>query len=345
MKPSAPALHIHCQMQQPLALDISLQVQGFTVLLGVSGVGKSSLLKAVAGLLPAQVNPYGDLAVEQRPIAYLPQGYALFPHLRAWENVAFPLSRSAHRHMDALALLQRVGLENLANRFPSELSGGQKQRVALARALARKPQLLLLDEPTSALDMATRDEVLDELVREVHVFGIPVLAVSHDPHLAMLADHMAILRDGRIVQEGAPAEVFARPRHVASARLLGFRNFLSGQIVGSEHNSRLQVAGSGWQMQAGWQAALSVGMPVQLAMRAEDIYLQEDGAAHCCPNPLSVQVKACRKEGLSMRLYLEGPASLEMLLSRQQAEDAQITVGNFLKVCVQPRHVQVMTAE
>jgi ABC-type Fe3+/spermidine/putrescine transport system ATPase subunit len=104
-------------MQQPLALDISLQVHGFTVLLGVSGVGKSSLLKAIAGLLPAQVNPYGDLAVEQRPIAYLPQGYALFPHLRAWENVAFPLSRSAHRRTDALDLLQRVGLEDLANRF------------------------------------------------------------------------------------------------------------------------------------------------------------------------------------------------------------------------------------
>ncbi|WP_227485233.1 MULTISPECIES: ABC transporter ATP-binding protein [unclassified Acidithiobacillus] len=342
MKQSAPALHIRCRMQQPLALDISLQVRGFTVLLGVSGVGKSSLLKAIAGLLPARVSPYGDLMVEQRPIAYLPQGYALFPHLRAWENVAFPLPRSAHRRTDALVLLQRVGLEDLANRFPSELSGGQKQRVALARALARKPQLLLLDEPTSALDMATRDEVLDELVREVHEFGIPVLAVSHDPHLAMLADHMAILRDGRIVQEDTPAEVFARPRHVASARLLGFRNFLSGRVVDSDDESHLQVAGPDWQLQADWQAGLSVGTSVQLALRAEDIYLQDAGAAHFCPNHLSVQVKACRKEGLSMRLYLEGPTSLEMLLPRHQAEAAQITVGNFLKVCVQPRHLQII---
>ncbi|MBU2759157.1 ABC transporter ATP-binding protein [Acidithiobacillus sp. RW2] len=338
-------MHIRCRMVQPLALDISLQVRGFTVLLGVSGVGKSTLLKAIAGLLPAQVSPYGDLAVEQRPIAYLPQGYALFPHLRAWENVAFPLSRSAHRRTDALALLQRVGLEDLANRFPSELSGGQKQRVALARALARKPRLLLLDEPTSALDMATRDEVMDELVREIYEFGIPVLAVSHDPHLAMLADHMAILRDGRIVQEGAPTEVFARPGHVASARLLGFRNFLSGRVIDSEDESHLQVAGSDWQLQAEWQAGLSVGTSVQLALRAEDIYLQETGATHFCPNPLSVQVKACRKEGLSMRLYLEGPTPLEMLLPRPQAEAAQISVGNFLKVCVQPRHVQIMTAE
>lgn len=337
----APAvLDLRCQMTQPVALDLRLQVRGFTVLLGVSGAGKTSLLQAIAGLLPARVSPFGDLPVEQRPIGYLPQGYALFPHLRAWENVAFPLPRSARRQTEALALLQRVGLKELAERFPSELSGGQKQRVALARALARKPQLLLLDEPTSALDMATRDEVLDELIQEVHAFGIPLLAVSHDPHLAMLADHMAILREGRIVQEGPPVEVFARPQHQATARLLGFRNFLSGHVDARE-NAFLQIAGAGWQLQADGQAGLSVGSLVQLTWRAEDLFLEEESELSC-PNRLLVRVRASRAEGLSTRFYLEGPAPLEMLLPRQRAEAAQITPGSPLKVCVQPRHLQIL---
>lgn len=333
-------LDLRCQMTQPVALDLRLQVRGFTVLLGVSGAGKTSLLQAIAGLLPARVSPFGDLPVEQRPIGYLPQGYALFPHLRAWENVAFPLPRSARRQTEALALLQRVGLKELAERFPSELSGGQKQRVALARALARKPQLLLLDEPTSALDMATRDEVLDELIQEVHAFGIPLLAVSHDPHLAMLADHMAILREGRIVQEGPPVEVFARPQHQATAQLLGFRNFLSGRIEAQE-NAILRIAGVGWQLQAESSSALPVGSPVQLTWRAEDLFLEEESGLPC-PNRLLVRVRASRAEGLSTRFYLEGPAPLEMLLPRQRAEAAQITPGSPLKVCVQPRHLQIL---
>ncbi|PKY10265.1 ABC transporter ATP-binding protein [Acidithiobacillus marinus] len=336
-------MDLRCQLTQPVALDLRLQVRGFTVLLGVSGAGKTSLLQAIAGLLPARVSPFGDLPVEQRPIGYLPQGYALFPHLRAWENVAFPLPRSARRQTEALALLQRVGLKELAERFPAELSGGQKQRVALARALARKPQLLLLDEPTSALDMATRDEVLDELIREVHAFGIPLLAVSHDPHLAMLADHMAILREGRIVQEGPPVEVFARPHHQTTARLLGFRNFLSGHVDAQE-NAILRVAGAGWQLQAESRSSLPMGTPVQLTWRAEDLFLEEASGLPC-PNRLVVRVRASRAEGLSTRIYLEGPAPLEMLLSRQQAEAAQINPGSLLKVCVQPRHVQIMIEE
>ncbi len=331
-------------MQHPLALDISLQVRGFTVLLGVSGAGKTSLLKAIAGLVSAEVHPYGALAVEQRPIGYLPQGYALFPHMRAWENAAYPLPRGRRQRAEALALLERLGIAELAERYPAELSGGQKQRVALARALARKPELLLLDEPTSALDSATRDDVLDELIREVHEFGIPVLAVSHDPHLAMLADHMAILREGVIAQEGPPAEVFAKPRQIALARLLGFRNVLSGRIAASE-KPYLQIVGTGWQWRAdwptAWQADMPVGTPVQLALRPEDLFL-ETVQAHSCPNRLVLRVRTCRSEGLALRVYLEGAVSLEMLLPRHQAEGLQCLVGSLLTVCVLPRHVRVM---
>jgi molybdate/tungstate transport system ATP-binding protein len=119
-----------------------------------------------------------------------------------------------------MELLARVQLAHVAAPHPSALSGGQQQRVALARAVVRKPQLLLLDDPTSALDAATRDEVMAELIVKTRAIGLPALAVSHDPHRAMLADRVAVMNERRIVQQGTPEEVLSRPQSVAVARLL-----------------------------------------------------------------------------------------------------------------------------
>ena len=127
-----------------------------------------------------------------------------------------------------------MSLVDVGDHYPSALSGGQQQRVALARALARKPQLLLLDEPSSALDAATRDDIMAELISEMHELGLPTLAVSHDPHLAALADRMAVMSGRRIVQQGSPAEVLSRPGSAAVARLLGYRNLFTARVVGQE---------------------------------------------------------------------------------------------------------------
>ena len=227
-------MRIDYRTERPIRLRVSLDVEGFTVLLGQSGEGKTTLLRAIAGLLPAEGEPFGGLPPQHRAVGYLPQGYALFPHLRAWENVAFPLPRGPQRRTQALELMARVRLAGLADHYPSALSGGQQQRVALARALARKPKLLLLDEPTSALDAATRDEVMAELIAEVREFGVPALAVSHDPHLAALADRVAVMSGRRIVQQGTPADVLSRPASAAVARLLGHRNLFTARVT--EHD-------------------------------------------------------------------------------------------------------------
>jgi molybdate/tungstate transport system ATP-binding protein len=231
-------MRVDCRIEHPVALSASFEVEGFTVLLGASGEGKSLLLRAIAGLLPAQGEPFGGLPPQRRAIGYLPQGHALFPHLNAWQNVAFAL-RGPRRRDEAIAWLERLGLAELAGRWPAQLSGGQQQRVALARALAHRPQLLLLDEPTSALDPATRDDVLAELIAEVHAAGIPALAVSHDPALAAVADRLVLMHGRRIVQVGAPAEVYARPASGAVARLLGLRNVLRGCLEGAPGAQRL----------------------------------------------------------------------------------------------------------
>ena len=335
-------MEIRYLLEKPVTLDIQMRVRDFTVLLGLSGEGKTMLLKAIAGLIPARGHPFGGLAAERRPIGYLPQGYALFPHLRAWENVAFPLPRGAGRRAQAMDLLARVGLVDLAERYPAALSGGQRQRVALARALARRPELLLLDEPTSALDMATRDEILDELIREVHDFGVPVLAVSHDPHLAMLADHMAVLLDGRIAQEGPPRAVFARPATMGVARLLGFRNFLAGRIEEIE-GAGMVVAGAGadWRLRTGLQHGMHPGMAVTVAIRSEDL-VPGDALGGSAPNALKLKVVSLREEGVALRVRMEGPLSLDMLLPRLQCEGRSLALGTELWVQVAPEHVHVM---
>jgi len=226
-------MRIDYRIEQPVALHAAFDVEGFTVLLGASGEGKSLLLRAIAGLTPARGEPFDGMPAQHRAVGYLPQGYALFPHLNAWQNVAFAL-RGSQRRVQAMHLLERVHMAEFAERYPSTLSGGQQQRVALARALARRPQLLLLDEPTSALDPVTRDDVIAELIGEVHEFGIPALAVSHDPHLAAVADRLVLMHEQRIIQIGAPAEVYANPANGAAARLLGHRNVHRGRINGAQ---------------------------------------------------------------------------------------------------------------
>ena len=237
-------MRIDYAIEHPIALHAAFDVEGFTVLLGASGEGKSLLLRAIAGLIPAKGEPFGGMPAQDRAVGYLPQGYALFPHLNAWQNVAFAL-RGPQRRKHAMQLLERVHMAELAERFPLTLSGGQQQRVALARALARKPQLLLLDEPTSALDPVTRDDVIAELIAEVHDFGIPALAVSHDPHLAAVADRLVLMHGRRIIQIGTPEALYANPISGAAARLLGYRNVHHGYIEGTTSAPRLMWSHGG----------------------------------------------------------------------------------------------------
>jgi molybdate/tungstate transport system ATP-binding protein len=258
-------MRIDYRIEHPIRLHTSFEVDGFTVLLGRSGEGKTTLLRAIAGLLPAQGEPFGGLQPQQRAVGYLPQGYALFPHLRAWENVAFALPRGPQRRTQALELLARVRLMDAGEHYPSALSGGEQQRVALARALARKPLLLLLDEPSSALDAATRDDIMAELISEMHDLGLPALAVSHDPHLAALADRVAVMSGRRIVQQGSPAEVLSRPGSAAVARLLGYRNLFIGRVLGHEVNAGITLLE--------WTAANStiLRIPFQPALAAHQL--------------------------------------------------------------------------
>jgi molybdate transport system ATP-binding protein len=219
----AGSLIIDYRLEQPVTLHARFEVRRFTALLGRSGAGKTSLLKAIAGLLPATGTPWGGLPPEARPAGYLPQGSALFPHLTALENAAYAI-RGPDRFARAQRLLDELGIGALAQRPAPTLSGGEAQRVALARALARQPALLLLDEPSAALDGTTRDAVLAWLAATLTARAIPALAATHDHNIALLADWVVVLDGGSIIQQGAPRAVFNHPATVAAAALLGYEN-------------------------------------------------------------------------------------------------------------------------
>jgi molybdate/tungstate transport system ATP-binding protein len=289
-------MRIDYHVEHPVRLQANFEVEGFTILLGQSGEGKTTLLRALAGLLPAEGEPFGGLLPQHRAVGYLPQGYALFPHLRAWENVAFALPRGPRRHAQALELLLRVQLVDVAQQYPAALSGGQQQRVALARALARKPQLLL-DEPSSALDAGTRDEVMAELISEIHEFGLPALAVSHDPHLAALADHVVVMSGRRIVQQGTPAEVLSRPASAAVARLLGHRNLFTARVAGHETSTGMTLlqweAANGAPLHLPQQSELVEGQLVQWMIAPAAVRLPSSNPEpHRIDNPVTGRVES-----------------------------------------------------
>ncbi len=228
-------------------IDLAIEPGELVVCIGPSGCGKTTLLKLIAGFLPCaqgRVLLGGEdvtgLSVRDRQCGIVFQSYALFPHMRVWENVAYPLRvrdvSLEQRRREAEAMLELVGLKGLGERLPAALSGGQQQRVALARALVFKPRVLLLDEPLSALDAATRVSMRDEIRRIQKQQKIAALLITHDQDEALsLADRIVILRDGRLIQTATPHEMYDAPANAFVAGFIGRANILSGRVAGPEH--------------------------------------------------------------------------------------------------------------
>lgn len=233
---------------RPVVNDVSLSVMPgqVTCLLGPSGCGKSTTLRIIAGV---ERQTSGELWVdgklicgddyrvppEAREIGLMFQDFALFPHLSVADNVAFGLSGSKRDKTERVgSLLERVGLSGFDTKFPHELSGGEQQRVALVRALAPKPLILLMDEPFSGLDNRLRDGIRDETLNVLKDEGTAVVLVTHEPDEAMrMADEIALMRDGRIVQQGNPYNLYNAPVDKAAAAFFSDINVIEGQSNGA----------------------------------------------------------------------------------------------------------------
>ncbi len=288
--------------------DVSLNVAAgeFVCLLGPSGCGKSTLLRIIAGLVrqtSGQVfidglevaGASGFVAPENRSVGLMFQDYALFPHLDVLHNVAFGLSAMprAVRRDAAMAALEAVGMTRYAQSFPHTLSGGEQQRVALARAMAPRPKIMLMDEPFSGLDRRLRDEVREQTVAILAQSGAATVMVTHDPEEAMLlADRIALMRKGRLVQTGTPDALYFNPVDAETAEFFSSFNRLHGQVKDGRIATLLgDVAANG----------LSEGVGVEVLIRPEQLRFGPLGAG---PNQASATVVRATPQGQERLLEL-----------------------------------------
>jgi iron(III) transport system ATP-binding protein len=274
-----------------LALDqigLTIGTGELFFLLGPSGCGKTTLLRHIAGFYqPDQ----GRILFDGKDVTRLPphlrntgmvfQNYALWPHLTVEKNVAFGLEERhqprAEIDQRVIEALRAVRLEDLGRRKIHELSGGQQQRVALARALVVRPSCLLLDEPLSNLDSQLRLEMRQEIRRICREFQLTSVYVTHDQQEALsIADRVAILNSGKLLQVGAPAEIYRHPLNRFVAEFIGEGNFLTGRISGRNERWEITVGARTLLVAAPTDSGLSIGSPITLCLRPEAIRIVEE---------------------------------------------------------------------
>ena len=280
-------------------LSLDIRSGEFFALLGPSGCGKTTLLRLIAGFERPDTGRIlldgVDLAAvppHRRPVNMMFQSYALFPHLTVEDNVAFGLRQEglpqpeiAHRVADMLAL---VKLDTLGRRKPHELSGGERQRVALARALVKRPRLLLLDEPMAALDKKLRDETRFELMALQRRLDLTFVIVTHDQSEAMIvADRIAVMDRGRLMQVGPPAEIYERPESRWVADFVGDVNLFEGRLGADRVSIEGTAAG---RLQASAPIAAAPGATVWLAVRPAKMQIAHGEAPPQATNTMAATI-------------------------------------------------------
>ncbi|MGD9546451.1 MAG: sulfate/molybdate ABC transporter ATP-binding protein [Candidatus Krumholzibacteriia bacterium] len=335
--------------------DVSLEVKegALTALLGPSGSGKTTLLRIIAGL--EQPDPgsgsilfkqedMADRRIQERRVGFVFQHYALFRHMTVFENVAFGMrvkardrrpSRGAIREK-VRSLLALVQLENLADRYPAQLSGGQRQRVALARALAVEPQVLLLDEPFGALDAKVRKKLrswLRRLHRDLHITSV---FVTHDQEEALeVADHIVVMNNGAIEQEGTPEEVFHRPATEFVMDFLGNVNVFHARL------SDGKLAFATCELEAPDDVPPDADT-ARVFIRPHDLEL--DLAPRHGPS-LAARIGHIHAAGPMVRLSLEATSGETFTAEISQERFRELDLGLGMRVFVSPRGLRVFTGQ
>jgi len=307
----------------------------FVALLGPSGCGKTTLLRLIAGFEEPEAGTV-DVAgrrvagngtwvpPEQRKVGMVFQDYALFPHLTVAENAGFGLRRGERKER-VRTILELVDLSGLDRRYPHELSGGQQQRVALARALAPGPDLVLLDEPWSNIDPHLRSTMRDELARILRGINVTVVLVTHDREEAFsLADRIALMRNGTVVQEGTPEEVYLSPATRWAAEFVGAGNFLPGTLANGIVETPVGVFPAG---NACTESA------VEVLIRPELLELEPDPAGAG-----EVVGREFRGHDVFYRLLLDG---VELVSHRPSTE--LVEVGDRVSIRLHDRAVSVFS--
>lgn len=348
-----------------VAEDLHIGGGGVTVLFGASGSGKTTVLRCLAGLEIPDAGEiiFGDeiwfqkserrktesgnisLPSRKRGVGFVPQDYALFPHLTVASNVGYGLNElpAAERAPQVAETLRWLGLDGLEHRLPRELSGGQQQRVALARAVVRRPRLLLLDEPLAALDTPTRLRLRGELRHLLRELGIPAILVTHDRFEALaLGDLIVVMADGRNQQSGPVTEVFNRPDNLAIAHIAGTETVLPARVL-KVADGIITVAVGDVKL-----VAVAVGFPEEateahVCIRAEDVMLVTDALpAASARNRFSATVVALERDGPLLRVELDCGFPLKALLTPQAAAEMKLQPRAAVGVLIKAPHIHLI---
>jgi len=331
--------------------DVTLDINEgeYFVILGPTGAGKTILLETIAGIYRPDSgriflddSDITDIPPRERNIGMVYQDYTLFPFLTVEENIGFGLkSRKTgkgeiKRKVDELANL--LGISHLSHRYSVTLSGGEQQKVAIARAIAVEPSILLLDEPLSALDSRTRDYLRGELKRVKEEFGITMVHVTHDQTEALvLADRIAVMMDGRIMQVGTPHEIFNKPLNNDLADFVGVENILSGVVRNNVNGIAKIEVDTGDTLFA---VSEYPGGAVKVFLRPEEIILSESRGVSSARNEMMGGITELQDIGPLTRVKLD--IGLIALITKQSRESLRLQIGNEVYATFKATSVHVV---
>lgn len=331
--------HAYDHEQVLKGIDLTARRGEVMCLLGPSGCGKTTLLRLAAGLMPVQTGRIAldgislatakmSMPPEKRPVGLVFQEGALFPHLTVGANIAFGLKGTdAEKRTRVAELLPKIGLAGFEDRFPHTLSGGQQQRVALARALAPAPKVLLLDEPFANIDSQLRRDLREETRRTLKASDTAVVLVTHDPDEALeMGDCIAVMDHGRVVQLGAPQELYDNPATSGVAKMFGRGQSLAAEIS----DGHVETAFGRWPVACLTAKQDSAG-PIELVVRQDAFELTEQ--------PGGQAVVDIRSAGHEQLVFVEGDGG--QVLRVQLSRDQQVAVGTT--VSLQPRNESIFS--
>jgi molybdate transport system ATP-binding protein len=344
----------------PLDVEIACGPGELLALVGPSGAGKTTVLRAIAGLyrpnagrIVSGTDAWFDGAVgimvppQERAVGLVFQEYALFPHLSALDNVRLAMHHLAEpeRTAAATSLLKRVHLDGLQARKPDGLSGGQRQRVALARALARDPKVLLLDEPFSAVDRMTREPLKEEIANLHRALAIPIVLVTHDLEEAQaLADRICVIDRGRTLQTGTPDEVRLRPASAVVARLTGQTNVFAGEVERVSSGGKPgRLRWDGHSLDVTDTGAGKVGERVAWLI-ASDYVVPAEGAGAADANVVNGTLSAITRLGerCMLTVQLSAAGQLRFTIATRELGGCGLEIGSTRNIRLLPEGIHLM---